>query len=231
MIVSIMQPYFFPYVGYLQLIAQSDVFVFHDEVQYIKGGWVNRNRILGPNGEAVWLTFPVATAGHKLPINARTYLHAENAGRILRRIENAYRRAPQFDAVFPIIQRIMAFSDANVAAFNINLLQELADYMRLGPRFVRSSTIDGLNGLTGQARVIAICEKMGATRYVNSIGGTELYAAEAFGERGITLGFLETLAEPRQGGLPHLSVLDTMMNESADALAEILGQYRVTPGA
>src|SRR5579863_1912009 len=73
-IVSIMQPYFFPYVGYFQLIAESDIFVFHDDVQYIKGGWVNRNRIVNLNGDPVWLTLPVAAAGHKLNINERLYI-------------------------------------------------------------------------------------------------------------------------------------------------------------
>lgn len=229
MIVAIMQPYFFPYVGYLQLIAHSDVFVFHEDVQYIKDGWVNRNRILGPNGDAVWLTFPVAAAGHTEAINARNYLRKEHALRLLRRIEGAYRAAPCFDAVFPIIREIMTFPDANVAAFNINLLQTLAGVLQARPRFLRSSDIAGLDGLTGQARVIAICKSLGATRYVNAIGGTALYAAEAFNAQGIALGFLETTVAPRCPGLPHLSTLDMMMYDSPDVIAEKLRQYRIIP--
>jgi WbqC-like protein family len=64
MIVSIMQPYFFPYIGYFQLAACSDIFVFHDDVQYIKGGWVNRNRILR-DGQPRWLTLPVRKAASR----------------------------------------------------------------------------------------------------------------------------------------------------------------------
>ena len=57
--VAIMQPYFFPYIGYFQLMAACDVFLVYDDAQYIYGGWVNRNRIL-VNGTAQWLTVPVA---------------------------------------------------------------------------------------------------------------------------------------------------------------------------
>lgn len=226
-IVSIMQPYFFPYIGYLQLIAHSDIFVFLDDVQYIKDAWVNRNRILGPTGQAVWLTFPVAAAGHTDAINARTYLREEHAARILRRIEGAYRKAPCFDRVFPVIREIMEFPDANVAAFNINLLQRVAALLQIGPRFRRSSDMSGLDGLTGQARVIAICDKVGATEYVNSIGGTRLYAAEAFRAHGMGLGFLETTVPPRCPPLSHLSILDLLMNQSPEDIAADLRLYRV----
>ena len=83
-----MQPYFFPYIGYFQLIAQSDIFVFHDEVQYIKNGWINRNRVLDSKGGEIWITLPVAAASHRLAIRERFYL-PEDAQRILRQIRNA----------------------------------------------------------------------------------------------------------------------------------------------
>src|SRR5215469_12162308 len=110
-----MQPYFFPYIGYFQLIARSDVFVVNDAVQYIKGGWINRNRILDSNGKAVWITLPVAAATHTLEICARQYLiHSREAQRAVRRIENAYCNAPNFCEGFPMIKEIMAFDETNV---------------------------------------------------------------------------------------------------------------------
>ena len=53
-----MQPYLFPYIGYFQLMTSADIFVVHDDVQYIKGGCVNRNRILSSD-EPRWGTLPV----------------------------------------------------------------------------------------------------------------------------------------------------------------------------
>jgi WbqC-like protein family len=87
MIVSIMQPYFFPYIGYFQLAACSDIFVFHDDVQYIKGGWVNRNRILR-DGQPRWLTLPVRKGASRLTIQQRQYqLDEPVTARVLRRVE------------------------------------------------------------------------------------------------------------------------------------------------
>jgi hypothetical protein len=76
--VSIMQPYLFPYIGYFQLMASADIFVVHDDVQYIKGGWINRNRILS-SGEPRWVTLPVAAGAHPLNINQRGYAPGRKA--------------------------------------------------------------------------------------------------------------------------------------------------------
>src|SRR5262245_56337118 len=124
MIVSIMQPYFFPYIGYFQLIAQSAVFVFFDAAQYVKRRWIQRNRILDNTGDPAWITLPVADASQKASIAERVYLlGSRDAKRILRRIESTYSRAPGFADVLPLIRGIMGFDDPNVATFNINLLQ------------------------------------------------------------------------------------------------------------
>ncbi len=224
-----MQPYFFPYIGYFQLIAHSDVFVFHDDVQYIKEGWLNRNRILDSKGNAVWITLPVEAASHKLSINNRTYLRRENAGRILRKIENAYFSAPQFGEVFPLIHKMMEFAEPNVASFNINLVETVSAHLGLRTRFVRSSGIPGLAGLTGQARVVEICKRLGAARYVNPIGGTALYKAEAFRDSGLALSFLETAIEPRPGSFPYLSIIHTLLTESDTAIPGLIGRYRIIP--
>src|SRR6185437_10468430 len=126
MIIGIMQPYFFPYIGYFQLIAHCDVFVLHDDVQYIKGGWINRNRIL-VNHRAVWITFPVLRAAHHCNIRDRYYSSdPEDRNRLLRRIAGAYRTSPCFGQVYPLIEEIMAFRNTNVAAFNTNLIQCVA---------------------------------------------------------------------------------------------------------
>jgi hypothetical protein len=71
-IAAIMQPYFFPYIGYFQLMHAVDVFVFHDDVQYIKSGWINRNRILVNEGPT-WFTLSVESASYALPIHYRHY--------------------------------------------------------------------------------------------------------------------------------------------------------------
>jgi hypothetical protein len=46
---GIMQPYFFPYLGYFSLIKHTDRFILFDTVQFIRHGWIERNRILKQN--------------------------------------------------------------------------------------------------------------------------------------------------------------------------------------
>ena len=92
--------------------------------------------------------------------------------------------------VFRSSANSLEFGDANVASFNVNLLEAIAQRLGLQTRFVRSSELSKLESLMGQSRVIDICRAvLGATRYVNPIGGSSLYEAEAFDEHGIALRF------------------------------------------
>ena len=232
-IVSIMQPYFFPYIGYFQLMFQSDISVFHDDVQYINGGWVNRNRILR-NGLPCWLTLPVRNASSHLAINQRYYrLDPTDVVRVLRRLAGAYQKAPQFAAVFPVVEELMNFDDKNVAVFNVNLLERLARRLAIRTQFVSSSTMIKNESLTGQERVIDICRRLGATRYVNPIGGARLYQPDRFAAAGVELNFLEpvTPAYPQLGQLPvaDLSIIDILMFNSGQSASRLLPLYRLQP--
>ena len=236
MIVSMMQPYFYPYIGYFQLMAQSDIFVFRDDAQYIKRGWINRNRLIDRLGREFWITLPVVAASHRLAINERFYeLERKHLRHILGQIESAYLRAAKFDEVLPFVRKILAFGNANVASFNINLLKQIAARLGLTTRFVSASESSNAEGVNGQARVIEILCQMGASHYVNPIGGAELYEARAFGRYGIELGFLKSAIEPRMGRHPYLSIIHTLMTEDdasiRDMLARIQDQVRLTTAA
>lgn len=225
-IVAVMQPYFFPYLGYFQLIAQADIFVFHDDVQYIKAGWVNRNRIMA-NGEARWLTLPVRHGDHALAINQRSYkLSPATAGGLLRRVGAAYHGAPRRDAVLPLVREILNFDNANVAAFNINLVMRLAAELGIETRMVVSSAMEKGDRLAGQQRVIDICRRLGATRYVNPIGGMGLYARQAFARHGIELRFFKSAVPTRlpssQPAPLGLSIIDTLMFNDGDSIMRML---------
>lgn len=224
-----MQPYFFPYMGYFQLIDRSDIFVFADDVQYLKRGWINRNRILRA-GEACWLTLPVRKGAHSLSINQRSYEFV-NARRLLRRIEASYRRAPRFDETFALVRQIMECSNANVAEFNMNLITRVADRLGITTRFVVSSRLEKNAGLTGQERVVDICQRLGAAHYVNPIGGIRLYQAARFARAGIELSFVQsTVPAYAQFGDPpigSLSIVDSLMFNGDSVIAEHLKAYRL----
>lgn len=229
--IAIMQPYFFPYIGYFQLIHHCDLFVVFDDVQYVKRRWINRNRILR-SGTPAWLTLPVQHGAAQLPINQRYYcLQRRIVDRVLRSIETAYGKAPHFAAVFPLIERIMAFPDGNVAVFNTNLIAQVSLYLRIATPLVCSSAIGKGEGLSGQARILDICRRVGATRYTNPVGGMALYRADMFDAAGIGLDFLRPASKSgEEGGLPSaqgLSIIDSLMTHDADGLARRLRCYRV----
>jgi hypothetical protein len=212
MIIAIMQPYFFPYIGYFQLMEAVDVFILYDDAKHIEHGWVNRNKILIKD-KPVWLTMPVRHESHTLPINQRHYLLSEGVGPIKRKLQAAYGRKNSSAEELTTIDNLLDFEDANVARFNAHSLLKLAHRLGIRCEFAFSSEITGTKGLKGEAKVIEMCRQKGATRYINPIGGSSLYDADAFSAAGIELQFLRTRVEPTSPSVApsHLSTIHTIM--------------------
>lgn len=231
MMASIMQPYFFPYLGYFQLMAASDVFVFHDDVQFVKGSWVNRNRILN-SGYVTWLTMPVAGAAHHEPINRRDYTFTSKTKRhLLNRVCEAYRSAPHFESTFDLVRRVLSFEDANVARFNMYLLSEIGAALGIKATLVTSSELRKNNQLRAEARVIELCKVVGAKTYINPIGGAHLYETGRFASEGIVLNFLQATLTPYAQATgsfePSLSIIDVMMNNELEVVRDMLSHYKL----
>lgn len=229
---AIMQPYFFPYIGYFQLMRAVDVFVIYDNVQYMKGSWINRNRILS-RGQPAWITLPVKRANLSLNINQRNYcLGQENTVLIKSKLRESYSRAPFFDSVFPMVCELLDYPDTNVAKFNAHLLRTLASWMELDCDFQMSSNIDAEPAFKGQNRVIDICTRLSAGRYVNAIGGIELYDAATFSASGIELNFLCSNPAPyaqfENSHVPSLSIIDVLMFNPKSRLGSLMDCYQLT---
>ena len=231
MIAAIMQPYLLPYIGYFQLIAAADVFVILDDVQYIRRGWINRNRIL-LNGEPHWLTLPVAYAEQETKIIEMQYQLDDAALRkVGNQLDAAYRKAPQRDAMQPLLDQVLGASDSNVARFNTAGLRRVCEALGVGTPMVAASEMGRDTELKAQAGLIDICRRLGADHYVNAAGGVDLYQAAAFAEQGLALSFIRSEAPPyRQFGAPfvaNLSIADLLMFCGPEQLAEQMAAYRL----
>ena len=227
MIVAVMQPYFFPYIGYFQLMHAVDTFVFFDDVQYIDRGWVNRNRIpLG--GKAAWLSMPVAHASQKLAIKDREYLIEKGAKPIQQKIRSAYPK-PSQRAGLALIEDLLFFGEKNVAAYNGNLLQSIATYLGMRCHFTTSSKVLGECSLRGPERIIEVCKILNASDYINPIGGLSLYNSQMFENENIKLSFLRTTATSCTiGGEPiHFSIIDKLINIDKESIATELPNYEL----
>ncbi len=226
MIIAIMQPYFFPYIGYFQLMSAVDLFVFYDDVQYLDRAWMNRNRIRVDNHKA-WLTFPVRQGSRSLAVNQRQYILGNETDKVLRRVRAAYAKAPFFDEASALVDACLDCSTSTVARFNAHLLTLLAGELGLSCRFESASSIGCPADLKGQDRILALCEKVQATDYVNPIGGQALYKKASFAERDVGLSFLRTTTPPAQleGGPAHLSILDHLMMEGLERTRTRMGEW------
>lgn len=231
MTLAIMQPYLFPYIGYFQLMRAVDCFVSHDDVQYIKGGWINRNRIL-VNGAPVWITLPVSSASAYALINERNYSDvARSQSSIVRKLRSVYAKAPYCRDTIALVEACMDCNDANVATFNLHCLRVIADALHIECRFESASRMDFDKGLKAQDRVLMICKHLGAECYINPIGGLGLYDDSAFTNAGISLRFLSTEFVPySQFAGEHvasLSIIDVLMFNSIDKVRTMLDSYKL----
>ena len=224
---AIMQPYFLPYLGYFQLIKAVDKYLIYDDVNFIKRGWINRNNML-INGQRFLFTLPLCGASQNKLIN-EIYL-SNDRSTLLKTIYNSYKKAPYFSTIFSMVEQILGYEDKNLANFVGNSIIQISNYLQLDTEFLYSSDIKEKNNLLkGQEKVLNICAAMGASEYINSIGGADLYSKEQFEECNIKLSFIKTqLIEYKQFNnqfVPDLSILDVLMFNSVEQTNELLNKY------
>lgn len=220
--IAIMQPYFFPYIGYFQLIAAADLFVIYDEIQYTKKGWINRNRMLR-DGSDVTFSLPLEKASDYLSICNRKIAPSFDRRKLKAQFEGAYRKAPEFARVMPLIDAALSHESVNLFDFISHTLELTCAHLNIRTPIRRSSDVEGgPSPLRAQERVIDICKRVGATTYINPIGGLDLYDNAAFSGAGIELLFLRARnIEYEQFGqpfVPWLSILDVLMFNSISSI-------------
>jgi len=211
---AIMQPYFVPYIGYFQLIASADLFIIYDNIKYTKKGWINRNRIL-QGDHAVPFSLPLKGGSDDLDIRDRELAADFSGTRLLNQLTGAYRRAPYYAQTLPLVERIVQTDERNLFRFLEHSIRLTCAHLGIGTTIKTSSEIAVDHELTGQARVLALCQAVDATRYVNAIGGLDLYSKDEFKASGIDLNFIRSkpLAYPQFGAehVPWLSIVDVLM--------------------
>lgn len=230
--IGIMQPYFIPYIGYFQLIKAVDKFVFYDDVNYIKGGWVNRNRIL-LNRKEYLLTVPLIDASSFSLISevgiATSHKTFKN---LLKTIHQAYHKAPFFSQVFPLLELPLLKNENTIAKLDIEIVINISRYLRIETQFIISSEkYQSTIGLEKNERIFEICRLEECFDYINAIGGQELYSKDFFHNNGFNLFFLKTNSiSYKQFGndfIPWLSIVDALMFNSPEEVNFMLDQFEL----
>ncbi len=231
MTLAIMQPYFLPYIGYMQLMSAVNTFVLYDDVAFINRGWINRNRLL-INGQEHLFTVPLKDASQNKRIN-EVHLADDPKWRskLLKTIEQGYRKAPYYQTVMPITEKIINFATDSIADLVYFSLVELNQYLGLTTRLVQSSSVYGNAELKAQERILDICRHESATGYINPIGGIELYDKPTFAQSGINLNFIKAkrVEYPQLKGdfIPWLSIVDVLMFNDIPTVRTFLGEYEL----
>ena len=219
--VAIMQPYFFPYTGYFQLITAVDLFIVYDNIKYTKKGWINRNRML-QNGKDVMFSLPLKSDSDYVDVCDRELASDFKCDKLLNQIKGAYRRAPYFAQTFPLVEQIVRYEDTNLFHFLHHSIVKTCEHLGITTQIKVSSDIAIDHDLQNQDKVLGLCEATGASAYVNAIGGMELYSKETFREKGIDLKFIQSkpFEYPQFGDAfePWLSIIDVMMFNPLDAI-------------
>lgn len=222
--IAVMQPYFFPYLGYFRLLASADVFVYFDCVQFPRRGYVHRNQMPKyPPAEAeqqkYWLTLPLA--GHPQDVRIADLAFAPDASSEWQERLSSFpwtSEAEDPDQA-SLIQLVRLVEDnANVSDYLINTLEFSARRLGLKPTTLRSSSLGIPDELRGQDRILEIVRLLGGTRYLNAPGGRALYDAAEFERQGIELRFLPPFAGRTNSMLYELcfSPIDALRAELPD---------------
>lgn len=237
-----MQPYFFPYLGYFQLIKAVDKFILYERVQYIRKGWVNRNRIIELNKGDIFIGVPIK----KKETNPYIFeTEIDNSSLWGKKIINLlfynYKKSPFFEEIYPFFENIFNQHYDKICKMNIETIKAVVNLLGIETQLVESCQDylfieEDLKKNTYSLdvktqRVVSICKYENADIYVNAIGGMELYKKEDFIQNDIDMFLLKTkdytYHQHLQNFIPHLSIIDVLFNNGISRTKELLNHYEL----
>lgn len=248
---AIMQAYFFPYIGYFQAIDAVDKYLLYENLDYIKDGWMHRNRIQGKNEAPFYFATQVTGKSSNRRISEIALVEAP-AWR--RKLKNAlalnYRGAAFFEETFALVEPLLDNPEQSLHGYNAIIIRGLCKHLGIETPIVSDNqkylvleqeldaeeehAPEGLDPVKKVRRVLRICKEEGAAMFVNAIGGTSLYREEAFHKEGLALRFVQTEAlhysQFHEPFTPHLSILDVLMFCGREGTRELLKRYSLVRG-
>ena len=234
---AIMQPYFFPYVGYFDLINNVDKWIVYDTVQYIQHGWINRNRILHPNSGWQYITVPLnkksfadsyRTAIKDIEISDNT----DWISKIIRQLDHYRKKSPYYHETIDLIEECLNSESQFISTLDVMTLDKVCGRLniRFDHEYFSEMDIELDPQLPAQQKVIRICQELGVTEYVNLSGGKELYDGEEFDRNDIKLVFRSIpdfeYACKGYEYIPKLSIIDLLMWNEPKKIKDFLDQQK-----
>lgn len=217
MIVAIHQPNFFPWLGYFSKIKQSDVFILLDTVDLQIGNAnsiTTRTKIKTQQGE-LWLTIPIKKSENKLISAIQIDNRQPWQKKMLKTIQMAYSKAPEYPTVYPMIENLINASHESMSAFNSSIITTIAQWLEIKTQIVVASKLPQVSD-DKNFRLIELIKAVNGTVYLSGNGARQYNDESAYNNNHITLTYTNFKAQeyPQLHGafIPGLSILDALMN-------------------
>lgn len=230
---AIMQPYFFPYLGYISLIKHTDKFILFDNVQFIRHGWIERNRILKQNGGWQYIQIPLRKHSRETLIKDILINNEHNYGaKILAQLAHYKRKAPYYNKTIELLSTIFYNTYSDIVSLDFNILLKVCEFLDINADIEVFSAmeleIEKVNAPDEWA--LNICKAIGnVSEYWNPPGGITFFNRTKYQKENIEIKFHSiklTEYDQKQSGFEDgLSIIDVMMYNSVDAINEMLDNY------
>ena len=230
---GIMQPYIFPYIGYFQLIDAVDIFVFYDDVNFMKRGWINRNRLL-VNGKENLFSIALSKASQNKLINEiKLSENSKSFNQLLNTLNHNYKKAPYFEIVYSLIEKVIGNKTNNtISSLAIDSIKTISDYLSLNVDFkISSMHFSETKGMDKADRLIKITHLNNSSDYINAEGGIEIYDKVYFKSKGVNLHFIKNEIIPytqfKNKPVLGLSIIDVLMFNSKEETLNLIKKYKL----
>jgi len=233
--VAIMQPYFFPYLGYFALIKYSDMFILFDTPQFIRHGWIERNRILKQEGNGwIYIKVPLVKHSQEAIIRDIRIRNDESwQNKILEQIKHYRKRARFYKEVRDLVADVILYECSTITDVDRRSIEAVCYYLDIDiPILVFSEmglSIDEVRSADEWA--LNISKALEFKRYINPMGGMSFFDRQKYDDVGIDLKFMQLNLQPyKQFDNPFesgLSIIDVMMFNSPDEIRDMLDNFNL----
>lgn len=250
---GIMQPYFFPYLGYFQGIHAVDKYILYDNLNFKKEAWMNRNRYLLKNGVSTYFHAPLKKKSSYKKIHEIELVDDDRwKKKFLNSLFLNYKKATCFNQAYPIIEDVLNFKTNKLNELNSLSIISICNYLNIPTEITADSSkydeievklqdrnlhrydYQEINLVDWQPkilRIIEICRKENAGVFINSIGGIKLYSKDLFKLNAIDLKFIKpkpiAYKQYEKDFVANLSIIDVIMFNSIEKIRELLNQYEL----
>lgn len=220
--IGIMQPYFFPYIGYFQLIQAVDIYVNLDHVSFMKRSYMTRNTLK----DGVKINIPCSGASqNKKCKEVNVLFDGVWENKFATTLHQLYSKEKNYQNILE--QILIPWStlfynqqQISISELNYRSILYVNDYLDIKTKIIHTS--EGLTYKKKNEGLQDIIKHFEGTHYINAIGGQSLYTKEDFATQGIDLKFIKNKSE-----LPNTSILDLLFRYDKEIIKQELNNYEL----